>query len=131
MSLQKYFTKLMLTDEDKKHQLQHTINGTYSSWIRAHRYYKHFDPRKHSIRYGSKAKPALPPINENDKRRKTKGVLVCNICMERFVTVFLAPCGHAQICLPCLHDIRNRCTTDNILCPICRCQVETVHRLYI
>lgn len=63
MSLQKYFTKLMLTDEDKKHQLQHTVNGTYSSWIRAHRYYKHFDPRKHSIRYGSKAKPTLPPIN--------------------------------------------------------------------
>jgi len=117
----------MLTLEERDHQLWETINGTYSPWSISRRQ----RPRRQSrIIIKNLALPQLPEITADDKKRKTRGRLVCSICGERPVTVFIAPCGHAKICLVCMHQMQRVCTTNRLRCAMCRTPVGSVHRLY-
>lgn len=51
----------------------------------------------------------------------------CVLCMEKASVVAFVPCGHCCVCEVCAATV---CAMKSALCPLCRGNVETSHRIY-
>jgi hypothetical protein len=78
-------------------------------------------------------------VEEDGRGCKNKNwtPMKCVVCMERAVTHVFVPCGHASVCgicaNACMHyrsKDKKKKNKDAPCCPICRCKVESVIRIY-
>ena len=61
-------------------------------------------------------------IAVNIQLENTETLPQCKICFSNSVNIIFKPCGHANTCIEC----GNKCN----ICPICRCHIDNIERIY-
>jgi hypothetical protein len=75
----------------------------------------------------------LPYATASDSVQVPDGEQACIVCTQLPCTVVIVPCGHSNVCLPCLYNLFQAAAATNHVsatCPTCRAQVAQVIRLY-
>eukprot|EP01137_Pigoraptor_chileana_P004547 Opistho-2@46333 len=55
----------------------------------------------------------------------------CVACLNRIVCTVVVPCGHACMCITCARELVLTTTGAVRSCPLCKCQMQSVLRLYL
>lgn len=67
----------------------------------------------------------LPTDCEDEKAED--GDATCIICTDNKALCMLLPCGHMKLCLTCVKELLKQ---ESPLCPDCRAEIISVHRVY-